>query len=56
MNYVYNRLKRIIDSRIKITPLEEKILGYNHDKYIVFIEEFEDFIDLLTSVDRLSID
>ncbi|MEM1675751.1 MAG: hypothetical protein QXX35_03965 [Desulfurococcaceae archaeon] len=56
MNYVYNRLKRIIDSRIKITPLEEKILGYNYDKYIVFIEEFEEFIDLLTSVDRLSID
>lgn len=56
INYVYSRLKRIIDNRSRISHLEEKLLSSNLDKYLSFIDEYEKFIDLLTSIDKFIID
>lgn len=55
MNYVYSRLKRIIDHRVKLSKVEEKLLS-NVYEYSVFIDEFEKLIDILTSVNKLNIE
>lgn len=56
INYVYSRLKNIVDYGIKLSNIEEKVIGDIVDKYIGLIDEFEEFTNLLTSIDKFNID